>query len=44
MQSVHASEVVNGGTYGLGGTFLKCQTIKGACLSGAGLKEFYCAN
>ena len=35
---------MNGGTSGLGATFLKPQTVRSACLLGAGLKEFYCAN
>ena len=40
-ESVYALEVTDSRTSGLGDTFLKCQAISSAGLSGARLKKFY---
>jgi hypothetical protein len=42
MESVCVPELTDCGTSGLGTNFLKCQVIRSAGLSVAGLKEFYC--
>jgi hypothetical protein len=44
MGSVCSPEVTDSGTCSLGTTYLKCESVRIAGFSGAGLKKFYYTN